>query len=226
MEEEKQPIVISSKKPQIDQKMLVIALLVAVLLLGMGGYIFMRQMTPQKSPIVAVGVTPTEKLGMFGSLKDALSKSLSLECAYTENDIKTTVYIKAGMVRANMIGTTPSQNGSVIVRDEKMYYWNGKQGMMMAFDIDAMQQEEDEAVSDTPGTMLEGLEKFKQNCKPSTIADTVFTIPTDVKFVDQTRMMESMQQMQKSVTPGQAMNEEQIKMIEKQMQQYQPSTTP
>lgn len=209
-----------------SRKWIILAIGIVIILLGTGGYYVMRQQGAKtRNAPVAMTISPTKSQGMFGSIKEALSKSLSLRCEYSENGKKTTAYLKAGAVRADMSGGTAQENGSVIVKEEKMYFWNGKQGMMMAFDIDAMTQEEDEVTpnvsTSSAGDVLVGLEKFKEHCKPAAVSDTLFIPPTDVKFVDQTKMMQSLQQRQKEVTPGQAMNEEQMKLIQENMKKYQ-----
>lgn len=218
----------SHEKSKNSRKMIIVAVLVVILFLGLGGYMVMRKsmMPPSASP-QAMKVSPTASSGMFGSIQDALSKSLSLQCEYSENGMKTTAYIKAGSVRADILGGTAEQNGSVIVKDEKMYFWNGKQGMMMSLSaITAVPAASGAAKpTQTPNkNIMESLEKYKDACKIATVSDAHFTPPADVKFVDQTKMMESMQQMQKTATPGQPINDAQMKMIQEQMKQYQQST--
>lgn len=208
------------------KQLIIIAVVVILVLLGIGGYYLMGQKgtAPATNLPTANTVSPTASAGMFGSIKDALSKSLSLQCVYEENGKKTTAYIKSGAVRADMMGGTKEENGSVIVKDNKMYFWNGKEGMMLAFDIDQISPSGTAAKtqpSKTPNAdFMEGLEKYKDACKPATVSDALFTPPADVKFVDQTKMMEDAQKLMKGVTPGSAMSEEDLKKL---MQQYQPS---
>lgn len=195
---------------------------IVLILLGIGGYYVMGQKSAsQATNAPQVTTSPTASQGMFGSIKDALSKSLSLQCMYEENGKKTTAYIKAGAVRADMSGGMKEENGSVIMKDSKMYFWNGKEGIMMKFDTSAVPSvpAEQDNSSKTPNSdILEGLEKYKDACKPATVSDTLFTPPADVKFVDQTKMMEDAQKIMKGVTPGQGMSEEDVKKL---MQQYQ-----
>lgn len=217
-----------------SRNIIIFAIVVVLLLLGVGVYYVLgRSMTaPATQTTVQTTATPTPA-SMFTSIQDALAKSLSLQCTYEEDGKTTIAYIKAGAVRADSTGGTPAENGSVIVKDDTMYFWNGKQGMMVKFDREAMQkQAESMKPSTTPGkalpsqapqaNVMQNLEKYKDACKPATVADTLFTPPTDVKFVDQTKMMENAQKMMQGVTPGQGVNEDDVK---KMMEQYQPSPT-
>lgn len=210
------------------KQLIIIAAIVILVLLGIGGYYLMGQKGTSKTTDVptAASTSPTTSAGMFGSIKDALSKSLSLQCVYEQDGKKTTAYIKAGAVRADMMGGTKEENGSVIVKDNKMYFWNGKEGMMLTFDISSSPS--GTAAKNTPSKtpnadLMEDLEKYKDACKPAIVSDTLFTPPADVKFVDQTKMMEDEQKLMKGVTPGSTMSEEDLKKL---MQQYQPPTTP
>ncbi|MBP9718959.1 MAG: hypothetical protein KBD46_00655 [Candidatus Levybacteria bacterium] len=207
---------------------IIIAIGAVLLLLGVGVYYVLGKSVNKPLETSKVAISPTAApANAFSSIQDALSKSLSLQCEYGEDGKKTIAYIKSGSVRADMTGGTTAENGSIIVKDDMMYFWNGKQGMMMKFDKEAMT-----STAGTPSAnpskapnadFMEGLEKYKDACKPSVVSDSLFTPPADVKFIDQTKMMEGAQKMMKGVTPGQSMNEEQIKTM---MQQYQPTTTP
>lgn len=216
------------KSPYSSKQLIIIAVIVILILLGIGGYYVMGQkgISQTTKPPAAASVSPTASAGMFGSIKDALSKSLSLQCLYDENGKKTTAYIKAGAVRADMSGGTKEENGSVIMKENRLYFWNGKEGIMMQLDTPPVPSGTTAQAkpSKAPNAdFMEGLEKYKDACKPAVVSDALFTPPADVKFVDQTKMMEDAKKLMKGVTPGSAMSEEDVKKL---MQQYQPSTTP
>ncbi len=152
----------------------------AVLLVAVGGGWYL---TTNKSKGTEGTVAKTEGGGAFGSIKDALAKSLSLKCEFSdEGGRKTTAYLKAGAVRADTVGKTAEETGSVIVKDKKMYFWNGKEGMMIEL--------KDEEGSDGTasglqgGNVLQDLEKYKNSCTAAVVADSLFVPPTDVKFGD------------------------------------------
>ena len=118
------------------------------------------------------------------SIQDALSKSLSLQCAFTdEKGKKTKTYIKAGAVRTDFTGTKPEDTGSMIMKDKKLYTWTNanKEGFMMTVpDITPGQTNipgsatGDANRSQQATDVLTALDKFKDSCKPATVADNLF----------------------------------------------------
>lgn len=201
-------------------------ILVAVLILalaGLGGFFLLSQKnTPQNAAQTAAKLTPTPtSANVFTSIQDALSKSLSLKCTYSnETGSTTTAYIKAGAVRSDTTAESLKSTTSLILKDKKVYIWTGKKGSMMEFDVSEMMKNVTPPTSKvTPTTqkpqdMIQTLEKFKENCKPATVADSLFVPPTDVIFTDLTKMMKSIP----SITGG-AMTQDQIKKLQ---EQYQP----
>lgn len=224
---------VSAKRSSAKQMMMAVILIVLILLLGGGVYLLLGNKASQTPVQQTATATPTpENKNIFTSIQDAVSKSLSLQCDYTGDDgIKTIAYIKGGAVRADVTGKTAEQSGSVIVKDSKMYYWNGKVGMTAEFDMSQMQQmmpsttptgKPTGAASGQGGSsVMQNLEKYKQYCKPAVVSDSLFVPPTDVKFTDYTKMMQNSVKVVPSGTTG--MSEEQIKIM---MQQYAtPSPT-
>lgn|GEM_PF-1027999 len=199
-------------------------LIIILILLGFGIWYVLQgsktnsNVTP--AAVVTQTVQPTQA-SVFSSIQDALAKSVSLKCEYTdESDKKIVTYIKAGSIRTDFQSTDPKQSGSMIVKDKKMYFWNGKVGTMMAFDVEEMsknitpsvKKSTTSAVSPNATDVISGLEKFKDSCKPAVVADSLFVAPTDVKFSDLSQMM-------KAIPTGAAMTEAQIKELQKQFGQ-------
>lgn len=210
-------------------------LLVVLLFAGGGGYYFATHM--QKSPAQS-GQTSQNP---FDSIKDALSKSLSLQCSFTdEQGRQTTVYVKAGAVRVNSIAKDPNEeNGQtgVIMKNNMLYTWDmlKKQGMMMKLQTPSVTGS---AVKQPTGTqetsengksedILATIEKYKNSCKPAVVDSSLFNQPTDVKFMDMSQMM----QMQVTGMPtGGAgapsqMNQEQINQMMQQYKNQMPPTS-
>ncbi len=160
---------------------LIIAAVIIVILAGLGYFYFGKSAS-----------LPGTKSTVFTSVQDALSKSLSLKCEYTDttNGTKTTAYIKNGAVRADTTSANANESGSVIMKDKKMYFWNAQGGFMM----------EVPDVTPEPGTptpkgnqaedIMKDLEKYKESCKPAVVADSLFTPPSDVTFTDFSKMMQ------------------------------------
>ena len=131
------------------------------------------------------------------SIKDSLSKSVSLECDYTdEQGRKTKSYIKNGAIRSDFTSEDVQESGSVILNDKKLYVWtNKKQGFVSEIPEAATTTEEavkDQGLSQRDGLMAD-LEKYKQQCKPAVVSDSLFTPPADVEFTDYSQLMNPQQ---------------------------------
>lgn len=175
--------------------------------------------------------TATPSKNVFSSIQDALAKSLSLQCSYTdEQGRKTTAYIKAGAVRADIIGTDSKQqfnNSSVIVKDKKMYIWDvdKKQGMTMELKENQVTPEVTGAQQPTgeqnQPDVMGSLEKYKNDCKVAVVADSLFVVPTDVKFQDLSKMA-----VPTVVIPtGGQVNQQDVQKMMQQYQQQKPQGT-
>lgn len=151
-----------------------------------------KKTQPSSVPATATPTETTQSGGLFTSIKDALSKSLSLECSFVdERGMQTKVDIKNGAVRAEVTGKTQTESGSVIVKDKKMYFWNKQTGFMMELpDVDPKELAKGtDQGSLQAKSMMEAIEKYKDSCKPAVVADSVFTPPAEVKFQDLSKMM-------------------------------------
>lgn len=204
-----------------------VILIVVLLLLLVGGaaYLLLKNTTSNIATTTSKPkkASPTSA-NMFSSIQDALAKSISLQCNYSdETSRKTIAYMKAGAIRSDTTGKNPQDEASIIMKNNKMYFWSGKQGTMMEFNVSEMTAKVTPGSQKTtstkkPGDVIESLEKFKQQCKPATVADSLFTPPADVKFTDLSEMMKSGSTGTQSGV-GTAMTEEQLKKLQ---EQYQP----
>lgn len=166
-------------------KLVVVAIIVLALLGGIG-YMIMSKRAGNPP------VSPPTGGNVFTSIKDALSKSLSLECSFTDAEGRQTkAYVKSGAVRSDFTGKTANESGSVIVKDKKMYFWNSQGGFMM--EIPEETPVAGQKAPETPGSVgdvMGTLEKYKENCKPSVVSDSLFTPPTNITFQDFSKMMQ------------------------------------
>lgn len=166
---------------------IVIAIIVVLLIIGGGAYFYMAK----KSPVmqVASSAKPTNA-SVFSSIQDALARSVTLQCDYTNaQGTHVMAYIKNGEIRSDITSSTNAkENGSLIMKDNKMYFWNvQKTGFMM--DMSTLQ------VTPTPGSAqntVADLEQYKKYCKGATVADSLFVLPTDIKFTDYSQVMHAM----------------------------------
>lgn len=171
---------------------IVLGLVILVILAGGGLLLLSNSAKPSHMPLTQ----QTQRGSIFNSIKDALSKSLSLQCVFTnENGQNVTSYIKNGAVRSDVVAKDPTQSGSVIIKNNTVYYWSGKQGFMMteqATPTGTLQQTPTGTTNSTSSqgdNMMASLEKYKNSCKPSVVADSLFTPPSDVTFQDMSKMM-------------------------------------
>lgn len=157
----------------------IIPVVVILVLLGVGGYYFMSS---GKQP-AKIGL-PTAPV--FTSIKDALSKSMSLKCEYpdpTNKGLVITSYIKNGAVRVGNFTMTDKNKGNAIIKNNQMWVWNEgeKTGMLISLKTDKTQEQ---AEKDQQQQTLDEIEKNKQYCKVDVVADSLFNPPADVKFTD------------------------------------------
>lgn len=186
------------------QKNVIIAIVV-ILAVGVGAFLFFGKQQPG-----------TMQQNAVTSIKDALSKSVSLTCTYTdEQGRESTTVIKNGAIRSDYTGQNPEESGSVIVKDDMMYVWDAKkQGFKMSIPkvtITPGANESSQQGITQEENFMANLEKYKNSCKPAVISDSQFTPPADVIFTDYSEMMQQFQNGYPSVNPSQ---------MEQMMQQY------
>lgn len=203
----------------------ILPVLVVLILLGVGGYFYMGSKR----------ITPSNSTGgnVFTSIKDALSKSMSLKCVYKdEKGAETVSYIKGGAVRVMVTETGETeQYGNILMKDKKMYMWSDKtkQGFTLMI-------KEPENISPVPKkgnespqkgndqeSVLAQIEKYKDACKVEVIADSYFTVPSGVQFQD----MDAFQkQMMKGIPTNPPSNDgssvDSQKYLEEMMKQISP----
>ena len=184
---------------------------------------FLTKQQPAQTKVVTEQPSPTTA-SVISSIKEALAGSQSLQCDFTdESGRKTVTYIKSGAIRTDMTATDPKQSGSMIFKDKKMYYWNGKTGTVLTFDIQEMEKITPPVTTpsvkqgENPQDVVASLEKYKESCKQASVADDLFTPPTDVKFTDLTSMMKSLKSVPSAIPSG--VSEEQIKAMQEAVQQ-------
>ena len=188
---------------------IVIGVVIALALLGIGGWYMMSQTQILPNSASNVGSQSNPASGVITSIQDAMAGSKSLQCEYTnEQGAKTTVYIKGQNVRTDMIVDDAKEN-SAIVMGNKLWSWDTKtkKGVMMEYtdEMKAKMMEMADKYKSAPqmstntpqskDDFLATIEKYKDSCKMASVNDDQFVVPTDVQFQDYSEMMKSMQQM-------------------------------
>jgi len=211
------------------KKILPVILILAIV--GVGGYFYLssRGLGP-KTPL-KLGNKSSK--GVFNSIQEALTKSISLKCVYkNEEGVETTTYIKGGTVRVMMTSDKSNdQPNNIVMKDKKMYMWNDstKTGFvfevenpstspMPTFKVEKGLEPEKQPDIKQQESILAQIEKYKDACKVETIADSMFSIPTDVKFQDMSTLQKQMMKGLPQVPQGD--NQEDVqKYIQEMMQQ-------
>jgi hypothetical protein len=146
--------------------------------------------------------------GLVGGLKEAMKKGLTMKCVADSPDGHWVTYTNGKYSRTE--GTTADGHEMVIVvNKEATYTWDKKTKKGQKLDKKCMEEFEKtfagSAMNDTEGPAEEMVDDFtpekleakeksgELKCSPSTKAD--FTVPSDVQFTDQCKLM--MEQMNK-----------------------------
>lgn len=166
-------------------KPLIIIIIVVIVLLG-AGYFLMNNPMVKKGLDAGTG-------GQFSSIKDALTKSVSLECEYKDptSGENMKVWIKNGAIRSDMPAQGGQEAGTMIMKDKKMYIWSNKEGMVMSLETPEGTEGQTMDNENEAENLIKDLEAYKNDCKPSVVSDSLFTPPTDVEFTDLSEMMKS-----------------------------------
>lgn len=186
-----------------------VIVLVLLAILGVGGYFFLssKGMAP-KVPGAKIANDAQSGGNVFTSIKDALSKSVSLKCVFKdEKGVETTTYIKNGAVRVMMSSSADNKDpNNYVMKDKKMYMWSEttKEGIVISLEepknvtpFPTVANQGSTAPEGSSGSgqqesILAEIEKYKDACKPEVVADSMFTVPTDVKFQDMNALQEQM----------------------------------
>ncbi len=174
-------------------KKIVPIIVIIFLLIGAAGYLFFTQ--KGKSSGLS-GDTATQPKSVaeqgFVSIREAIAKKISLKCEYPDDKGNiVTSYIKGEMVRVMGYLSGEGDQGNMLMRDNKLYIWDDqtKKGTMMMLSQptgiqSAEKSNQTTSLTDKKTETIENMEKYKNYCKVEAVADSVFTVPTDVQFID------------------------------------------
>jgi len=156
--------------------------ILALILIG-GGYFFLTNKS--SSPTTGTNVVkPREGGNVISSIQDAITKSMPLKCEYPDGKgNKVTTYVRGQNVRVmGIVDTEAGQSTNLVMKENKFYMWDDKtkKGTVMTLNVDV----KDQGQVDKKAETIENLEKYKDSCKVENISDSLFSVPTDVEFVD------------------------------------------
>ncbi len=140
------------------------------------------------------GVGDTISNGI-SSIKDAMSKGQTLECEYSDaQNQKFISYVKGDKVRSIIQNpSSPSTPSNFLLNGTTMYMWPSggpNQGFSITIDEETTKKAQEQTqgagdVDKATNTDLVGqLETYKNSCKQSSVDDSWFEKPSNVKFQD------------------------------------------
>lgn len=163
-----------------------IVVVVTILLLLVVGFIVMKK---KGGPDTNFKNQETPK-NLFTSVKDALSKNITLVCEFKDDSgMSTKSYIKNGAVRVSSTGQDV-QTGEMVMKDKKMYMWDLKTKQGFVYDIPDSEDSSENLKSEA---YLDMIDRNKDFCKVATVEDSYFIPPTDIKFQDMSKLLEDLQ---------------------------------
>ncbi len=168
------------------------AIIIVLVLLVIGGYFFISKNTPSETKFLN---NQTTKKDLFTSIKDAMSKSLSLKCEYQGNEGKTITYIKGDKVRIMVEGAKSNvKTGNAIFKENKMWSWSEgeKDGIVMEINEKTAKNNQELSDQANKDEIIAELEKFKDKCSSVVVPDSIFNPPDTVVFTDLSKLQEQM----------------------------------
>lgn len=200
---------------------MIIAAVIIVILLGVGGYMVLGK--SKTAPSSSNTQTQKENTNAITSIQDAIAKSMTLTCDYTTPEGTTVkAYIKGGKIRSDVVGKTANDSGSAIIMGKKVYFWNAQGGFMMDMpDITVTPAKGQDTVENKGSSTLDALEQYKQYCKVGSVSDSLFVLPTGVKFQDMSQMMNAYPSGTKVAPSGTMPSGMSQEQIQEMMKKYQ-----
>jgi hypothetical protein len=165
-------------------------IIIVIVLIIIIGFSYFNKPAKQTTVNPSQSASTTTKKGLFTSIQDAMSRSLSLKCEYKNAQGSTTAYIKGTMVRAtNEPADNKTKIGNVIIKDTKMWIWQEGEKTGMTLDLSGTNPGTQQTNKDK---IFADLEQYKNSCSSSVVSDSIFTPPADVVFKDLSNFQEEL----------------------------------
>jgi hypothetical protein len=132
---------------------------------------------------------------VFTSIKDAMSRDISLVCEFNDEGNSTKSYVKNGAVRISTDNES-SQGGEIIIKDKRMYMWDIKTKEGFVYDVPDAEDDNnsgDNQELSQSESYLSMIDKYKDSCKVVSVEDSYFVTPNDVNFQDMNKFLEDLQ---------------------------------
>lgn len=158
------------------KKFLPIIIILAIIIVGAGAYVLV---SGGKTPSLKEGIPGVSKVteSFSGTLKMAVEKGIPMQCSYKidENNFGTG-YIKGKKYLGEV--TVQGQKSKILLLDNCIYTWNETAKQALGSKI-CFEPKNNESIWDQQGE-----NKNNYTCSPVVVSDAIFSIPTDVKFMD------------------------------------------
>lgn len=167
----------------------------AIILLGLGGFLFLGKNGTSKNQVAQITPTPTvtENATAQNSLLDLLTGGKTQSCTFSyagTDGAKTagTIYISGTKMRGDISTTTTSNKESKItmIRDgDTTYVWGSDlpTGIKMTVSADDLK------TNTQANQYLNTTQKTNYKCSPWSVDSSMFSVPTNIKFTDISSMM-------------------------------------
>lgn len=168
-------------------------IILVIVLIVIGGFVYFSKGSKPLGTQVEKGSSSTQK-NIFTSIKDAMTKSLSLKCEYQGEHGKTTTYLKGNNVRVMYQALEgDGKSGHAIMKDNQIWIWTEGEKEGLVFNIEESDKNTQEPKTETNREqILDELEKYKNQCSAAVVSDSMFTPPSGVDFKDMSSFQQEM----------------------------------
>lgn len=126
------------------------------------------------------------------SLKELLALGTAQKCTFNDNGSQGTFYVASGKSRGDFSSTVSGKttSGHMIADGKTSYVWMDGQAQGFKMTIDATsEQQANNAASAAPSQGVDANKKMDYNCTAWTEDSAMFSLPTNVQFLDIANMM-------------------------------------
>lgn len=162
---------------------------VILILVVIGAYLYLNKPQPITTPS-QVNTTETEKR----TLMDLFKSGSNQICEINDTDNRGTVKVTGNKSRIDMTTTTNGQTIAthIIVDTDYSYMWNDNSGEGFKFkNPDPTTTSSSSSTPTTESSRFDLNQKVDLRCSPWTVDDSVFALPTNIKFNDLESMMQN-----------------------------------
>lgn len=183
-------------------KRVIIALLI-IILIGVGGFFIINRNSDDESSNSNQNVSSGDQTKEMASINELLARGENIRCTYdyrddAGNSNQGTAYLAGNKMFGDFSvsqvdGTTLQSN--VLRLDTMQYVWdkNTKEGYKI--DTSALETQQSENTSDNnQNEAVDQDKKFEFNCIAWDVDESLFEVPADVNFIDNTQAIQDVQQ--------------------------------